>query len=386
MQSQQPSVLHPSRLPHTDTLKTLDDIAAERRPLPVRRTSRLLLRPWREEDRAPFASMNADPEVMAHVGAPLSRAESDALLDRFRARAAACGLGILAVEHREARAFVGMVGLWVPDWEAPFLPGAQLTWRLGRAWWGQGLATEAARDALAWAFDGLRLPRVHAWTTPGDGASLRVLERIGMAPTGRFHHPRFAPDDPRGARVRYVADHPRIPSAETPASPASPPPPAPVVPPDAQPALPHVWIDGDGCPRVVKESVFKAALRGAVRVTLVANRDVVAPRSPRIRAVRVAQGLDVADDWLVAHAGPGDLVVTSDVPLAAALVPRGVDVITPRGERFTPANIGEKLSLRDYFTEARESGLIAGSGPAPLDERAKRAFANGLDRWIATRR
>ncbi len=369
-----------------DVAAHLARVAAERRSLPVRRTSRLLLRPWREDDREPFAAMNADPEVMAHLGAPLTRAESDTLLDRFRARAAACGLGIQAVEHRETRAFVGMVGLWVPDWDAPFLPGVELTWRLGRTWWGQGLATEAAGDALSWAFDGLRLPRVHAWTAPDNRASLRVMERIGMTPVGTFHHPRFAPDDPRGERVRYVADHPRSASAEAPAEPATQPPAAPVGAPDTDPALPHVWIDGDGCPRVVKESVWKAAQRGAVRVTMVANRDMYAPRSPRIRAVRVGQGLDVADDWLVANAAPGDLVVTSDVPLAAALVPRGVDVITPRGERFTPSNIGEKLSLRDYFTEARESGLIAGSGPAPFDERAKRAFANGLDRWIASRR
>jgi uncharacterized protein YaiI (UPF0178 family)/RimJ/RimL family protein N-acetyltransferase len=382
-----------------DVAAHLARIATERRGLPVRRTARLMLRPWREEDRQPFAAMSADPEVMEHVGAPLSREESDALLDRLRARAAADGLGIWAVEDRQDKAFVGMVGLWVPDWEAPFLPGVELVGRLVRARWGQGLATEAARDALAWAFDGLRLPRVHAWTAPISRTSRRVMERIGMTEAGAFRHPGFAHDDPLGERVRYAADNPRLAAAEPapreevpPAgSAAAPPAAAPTKPADPLPAspareLPHVWIDGDGCPRAAKEITWKAAQRGAVRLTMVANRDLYAPRSPHIRAVRVGQGLDVADDWLVANAAPGDLVITSDVPLAAALVPRGVAVMTPRGERFTPANIGEKLSLRDYFTEARESGLLEGGGPAPYDERAKRAFANGLDRWIATRR
>ena len=151
-------------------------------------------------------------------------------------------------------------------------------------------------------------------------------------------------------------------------------------------ALPHLWIDGDGCPRAVKEIAWKAAHRGAVEVTLVANRAMIVPRSPRIHTVVVARGLDVADDWLVAHAQAGDLVITSDVPLAAELVPRGVQVLSPRGEWFTPSNVREKLSLRDFFTDARESGLVEGGGPSAFDERAKRAFAAGLDRWIHAKR
>jgi uncharacterized protein YaiI (UPF0178 family)/RimJ/RimL family protein N-acetyltransferase len=375
-----------------DLAAHLARIAGAGRALPVRRTQRLMLRPWREEDRQPFADMNADPEVMDAVGGPIGRAESDRLMDHFRARAAACGLGVWAVEDRATRGFVGMVGLWVPEWSAPFLPGVEIVWRLVRARWGEGLATEAARDVLAHAFEGLRLPRVMAWAHPAHRRSLGVMERLGMTPAGPFHHPRFAAADPLGERVRYTVDAPSgaastatapagpVRQAEVRAAEVSAPPPA------AASALPRVWIDGDGCPRVVKEIAWKAAHRGAVEVTMVANRDIVVPRSPRIRAVRVAQGLDVADDWLVAHAAPGDLVVTSDVPLAAELVPRGVDVITARGERFTPANIGEKLSLRDYFTEARESGIVPGSGPAPFDERAKRDFANALDRWIAGQR
>lgn len=144
----------------------------------------------------------------------------------------------------------------------------------------------------------------------------------------------------------------------------------------------HVYIDGDGCPRPAKDILFRAAQKRGVQVTLVANRAVVVPRHPKLRTVQVARGLDVADDWLVAHAQAGELVVTSDVPLAAELVRKGVEVISPRGEVFTPSTIGEKLSMRDFFTEARASGLVEGGGPPPYDERAARLFAGAFDRWV----
>lgn len=144
----------------------------------------------------------------------------------------------------------------------------------------------------------------------------------------------------------------------------------------------QVWIDGDGCPRAVNDIVFRAADKRAVDVVLVANRAVVVPKSPRIRAVKVERGLDVADDWLVAHAAPGDLVVTSDLPLAAELVAKGVTAMSARGETWTTSNVRERLSLRDFFTEARESGLITGGGPPPFDDKAARAFANAFDAWL----
>lgn len=143
-----------------------------------------------------------------------------------------------------------------------------------------------------------------------------------------------------------------------------------------------VYIDGDGCPRGAKDIVFRAAERRGIDVVLVANRDVAVPRHVRISAVRVSQGLDVADAWLVQHAEPGDLVITSDVPLAAELVAKGVTAMSPRGETWTAANVGEKLSLRDFFTEARESGLMGGGGPPPFDQKAARAFANAFDAWL----
>jgi uncharacterized protein YaiI (UPF0178 family) len=144
-----------------------------------------------------------------------------------------------------------------------------------------------------------------------------------------------------------------------------------------------VWIDGDGCPRQAKELCFRVAQRGRAEVVIVANRPLALPKSPRIRQQLVGKGLDVADDWLVANAGPGELVVTSDVPLAAELVARGVEVVTPRGDVFDKSNVGEKLAMRDFFTEARASGMMeGGGGPPPYDDRAARRFADVLNAWV----
>jgi uncharacterized protein YaiI (UPF0178 family)/RimJ/RimL family protein N-acetyltransferase len=355
-------------------LTTLTRLASAGAGMPVRRTARLVLRPWREEDRAPFAALNADPEVMLHFPAPLDRAQSDAMIDRLRVRAARQGFGMFAVEERGTRAFVGMVGLSVPDWEAPFTPAVEIGWRFARPFWGQGLATEAARDVLDWAFGVLRLARVVSFTVPENERSWRVMERLGMTRVGTFAHPRLPEGDPLQTHVWYTLD--------APARVAPPEPPQAAPAPAPKPPLPQVWIDGDGAPRAAKELVWRAVERGTVAATLVANRPVVVPRHRSISTVVVKHGLDVADDWLVAHAAAGDLVVTSDVPLAAELVARGVEVVSPRGERFTPENMGEKLSMRDFFTEARASGLVEGGGPAAFDERARRAFANALDTWI----
>ena len=145
----------------------------------------------------------------------------------------------------------------------------------------------------------------------------------------------------------------------------------------------RVWIDGDGCPRAVKDVVFRAAIKRGIHVTVVANRPVQVPRHARIQTVLVGQGLDVADDWLVQHATQGDLVITSDLPLAAQLVANGVVAVSARGETWTDENVRERLSLRDFFMEARESGIIQGGGPPPFDAKATQAFANAFDRWLS---
>lgn len=386
----------------------LEALAANPRPLPLRRTERLLLRPWQESDRDDFASLNADPRVFEHLLGPLDRAASDALLDRLRLHAARRSFGVWAAADRESRAFVGMVGLAVVGWEASFTPAVEILWRLVPERQGQGLATEAAREALRFAFGELALPRVVSFTVPANERSWRLMERLGMRRRGGFDHPLVPEGHPLRAHLLYELDAPSSTSAPPPSppsgaaaggapgvpGPASPPgtaaaPGAPTsLPAGPAPAapLPHLWIDGDGCPRPAKELAFRLAERGAATITLVANRPVMVPRSPRVHSVVVPRGLDVADDWLVAHAGPGDLVITSDIPLAAELVARGVAVLSPRGEAFTPENIGEKLSIRDWYTEARASGMIEGGGPPPFDERARRAFAHGLDRWLASTR
>lgn len=367
-----------------DLTSVLASLAEKRACLPVLRTHRLVLRPWRDDDREPFAALNADPEVMAHLMAPLSREASDAMIERMRLHVARRGFGVWAVEERATRAFVGMIGLTVPSFEAPFLPAVEVLWRFGRPYWGQGLAFEAASEVLACAFGRLGLPQVLAFTTPANERSWRLMERLGMVQVGTFDHPNVPEGHASRPHLRFAIN---APAAVIQVAPTTPAPALPPVPP-ARPkgALPKVWIDGDGCPRAVKDTVLKAAQRGAVEVTMVANREVAVPRHARIQTVVVSKGMDVADDWLVAHAGPGDLVVTSDVPLAAELVPRGVEVVSPRGEWFTPSNIGEKLSLRDYFTEARASGMMdGGGGPPPYDDRAKKAFADGLNGWITRR-
>lgn len=143
-----------------------------------------------------------------------------------------------------------------------------------------------------------------------------------------------------------------------------------------------VWIDGDGAPRQVKDMLFRAAERRGVEVVLVANRQVVVPRHPNIRTVKVERGFDVADDWLVANCAPGDLVVTSDVPLAAQVVAKGATGLSFRGELYTKENVGARLSERDFFTHARDSGMMIGGGPPPFDNRAATAFANAFDQWL----
>jgi len=143
-----------------------------------------------------------------------------------------------------------------------------------------------------------------------------------------------------------------------------------------------VWIDADACPREVKEVVFRASGKRRFPVTLVANKLQATPRFAWITAVQVAHGLDVADEHIVQHAQPGDLVITQDVPLAAELVAKGVDALSVRGELWTEANVGERLSVRDMMTEARAMGLVTG-GPPPFGPKAKQQFANAFDRWMA---
>ena len=143
-----------------------------------------------------------------------------------------------------------------------------------------------------------------------------------------------------------------------------------------------IWIDADATPREVKDIVFRAARRLGLETVLVANQRLQTPPGhPRVRAVRVDGGPDVADRYIVTHAVAGDLVVTQDIPLAAELVPAGIAVLDPRGEEHTTETIGERLSVRDLMDGLRMTGVITG-GPPPYDARAKQAFAGALDRTL----
>jgi RimJ/RimL family protein N-acetyltransferase len=160
-------------------------------------TPRLRLRPWRDADLAPFAALNADPEVMAHFPAPLTRAESDAL--------AARGWGLWAVEVPGGCAFAGYVGLAEPRFEASFTRCLEIGWRLARAQWGRGYATEGARAALRFAFDELGRDEVVSFTTVANARSRAVMERLGMRrdPADDFDHPVIAVGHPLRRHVLY---------------------------------------------------------------------------------------------------------------------------------------------------------------------------------------
>ncbi len=167
------------------------------------RTPRLLLRHWRDEDLEPFAALNGDPEVMRWFPSTMSRAASDALAMGQRALLEERGWGLWAIEAPEG--FVGFVGLNEPRFEAHFTPAAEVGWRLARSAWGKGYATEAARAALAFGFDELRLDEVVSFTTVGNERSRRVMERLGMTrdPADDFDHPLLPPGHPLRRHVLY---------------------------------------------------------------------------------------------------------------------------------------------------------------------------------------
>ncbi len=169
------------------------------------RTPRLILREWRAADVAPFAALNRDPEVMEHFPALLSPEESAASAERAQAHIARHGFGFWAVEAPGVAPFIGFVGLAQVSFEAPFTPAVEIGWRLARAYWGQGYATEAARAAVADGFGRLDLAEIVAFTVPGNWRSRRVMERLGAIrdQVGDFDHPRLPEGHPLRPHVLY---------------------------------------------------------------------------------------------------------------------------------------------------------------------------------------
>ena len=146
----------------------------------------------------------------------------------------------------------------------------------------------------------------------------------------------------------------------------------------------QILVDADACPVAIKEILFRAAEREQVSVTLVANQYLRTPPSRFVRAVQVPGGLDVADHEIARRVAVGDLVVTQDIPLAAAVIEKGALALHPRGELFTPETIAQRLGMRNFMEELRGAGVDTG-GHAPFHARDKQAFANQLDRWLAQR-
>lgn len=143
-----------------------------------------------------------------------------------------------------------------------------------------------------------------------------------------------------------------------------------------------IWIDADACPRVIKEIVFRASHRQGLPVMLVANTSLARHQSGLIESVVVADGFDIADDYIADHAAAEDLVITADIPLAARVVAKGGIALDPRGEIYTEENVGERLSIRDLMMELRAGGLVQG-GPSPFSLTDRQRFASSLDRLLA---
>ena len=173
------------------------------------RGPRVVLRRWVDADRSPFAALNADPEVMLRMNKPLDRAESDAHVERIRAHFDAHGFGLWALDV-PGLGFAGFVGVAQAPFAIPFAglaePAFEIGWRLARAAWGRGYATEAATLALRHAFEVARLPQVVSFTALDNAPSIAVMERIGLARRGEFDHPRLAPTHRSHRHVLYARE------------------------------------------------------------------------------------------------------------------------------------------------------------------------------------
>ena len=167
-------------------------------------TARLVLRPWRETDADAFHAINADPAVMAYFPAVLDRSQSDAMMQRIQQCFVARGWGLWALERKQDAAFLGFAGLWPVDTRLPFAPAVEVGWRLAKAYWGQGYATEAARQALDYAFTELNLENVVSFSSVDNRRSRRVMQRIGLRDTGEcFDHPALEPGHPLRIHCLY---------------------------------------------------------------------------------------------------------------------------------------------------------------------------------------
>jgi len=143
----------------------------------------------------------------------------------------------------------------------------------------------------------------------------------------------------------------------------------------------HIWVDADACPAVIKDILFRAAERTGGALTLVANQYLRVPALPQVRMIQVPGGFDEADKYIAAHVQAGDLVITSDIPLAADVVARDAHALSPKGELYGKENIRELLDLRNFMDTLRSTGVDTG-GPPPFSMADRQSFANRLDRLL----
>ncbi len=176
--------------------------------IPTLHTDRLILRPWRATDLAPFSELNADPEVMMHFPASLSAKETTAFVAKIRAHFEEHGFGLWAVEARDVAPFIGFIGLWRPSFRTHFTPAVEVGWRLARPYWNQGFCTEGARRVTRFAFSELGLDELVSFTVPKNTGSRRVMEKLGMHRDVRddFNHPRLPHGHPLRQHVLYRLD------------------------------------------------------------------------------------------------------------------------------------------------------------------------------------
>ena len=145
-----------------------------------------------------------------------------------------------------------------------------------------------------------------------------------------------------------------------------------------------IWVDADACPGAIKEIIIKAAESRSVITIFVANKPIYLRASPYLKAIQVEHGADVADQYIAEQVEAGDMAISQDIPLASLLVPKGVVVISPHGTLFTPNNIGERLSIRNFLQDIRDGGGHT-SGPKPFSPQDKQRFANTFDQQLTKR-
>lgn len=173
--------------------------------IPVTETPRLILRQWKQADKKQFARINSDPKVMEFFPAPLTRAQSDALVEKIEAHFRKHGFGMYAAELKSNHSFIGFIGLNVPSFRAHFTPCVEIGWRLSPEAWGQGLATEGALAVLQYAREVLALDELVSFAVPANTRSRRVMEKLGMLhdPADDFDHPQLPPGHPLRRHVLY---------------------------------------------------------------------------------------------------------------------------------------------------------------------------------------